>query len=103
MGQIISQAVFKPNPGADMTKFMGFVSESVAIWRKHGAEVNVWTVSAGEIGNMVFSTRYDSFEAYGKCLDAVYADPDFQAWQVKGTASGLSSWVRSNLARQLQI
>ena len=103
MAQMISQVVFKPNPGADMAKLMGLVAESAAIWRKHGAEVNVWTVSAGEIGNMVFSTRYDSFEAYGKCLDAVYADPDFQAWQVKGTASGLSSWVRSNLARQLQI
>jgi len=51
----------------------------------------------------VFSTSYDSFEAYGKCLDAVYADPDFQAWQIKGTASGLSTWVRSNLARQLPI
>ena len=100
---MISQVVFKPNPGADMAKLMGLVAESAAIWRKHGAEVNVWTVSAGEIGNMVFSARYDSFEAYGKCLDAVYADPDFQAWQVKGTASGLSSWVRSNLARQLPI
>jgi len=103
MAQMISQVVFKPNPGADMAKLMGLVAESAAIWLKHGAEVNVWTVSAGEIGNMVFSTRYDSFEAYGKCLDAVYADPDFQAWQVKGTASGLSSWVRSNLARQLPI
>ena len=103
MAQMISQVVFKPNPGADMAKLMGLVAESAAIWRKHGAEVNVWTVSAGEIGNMVFSTRYDSFEAYGKCLDAVYADPDFQAWHVKGTASGLSSWVRSNLARQLPI
>jgi len=103
MAQMISQVVFKPNPGADMTKLMGLVAECAAIWRKHGAEVNVWTVSAGEIGNMVFSTRYDSFEAYGKCLDAVYADPDFQAWQIKGTASGLSTWVRSNLARQLPI
>jgi hypothetical protein len=99
MAQMISQVVFKPNPGADMAKLMGLVAESAAIWRKHGAEVNVWTVSAGEIGNMVFSTRYDNFEAYGKCLDAVYADPDFQAWQIKGTASGLSTWVRSNLAR----
>ena len=54
MAQMISQVVFKPNPGADMTKLMGLVAESAAIWRKHGAEVNVWTVSAGEIGNMVF-------------------------------------------------
>ncbi len=75
MGQIISQAVFKPNPGADMTKFMGFVSESVAIWRKHGADVSIWAVSAGEVGNMVFSARYDSFEAYGKCTRCFVCRP----------------------------
>jgi hypothetical protein len=27
---------------------------------------------------MVFATRYDSYEAYGKCIDAVYADPAFK-------------------------
>jgi hypothetical protein len=86
-----------------MTKLMTLVAESAALWRKHGAEVSIWAVSAGEIGNMVFSARYDSFEAYGKCTDALYADPAFQAWQIKGTASGLSTWVRSNLARQLPI
>jgi hypothetical protein len=86
-----------------MTKLMALVAESAALWRKHGAEVSIWAVSAGEVGNMVFSARYESFEAYGKCTDALYADPAFQAWQVKGTASGLSSWVRSNLARQLPI
>ena len=100
---MISQVVFKPNPGAGMTKLMALVAESAALWRKHGAEVSIWAVSAGEVGNMVFSARYESFEAYGKCTDALYADPAFQAWQVKGTASGLSSWVRSNLARQLPI
>jgi len=103
MAQMISQVVFKPNPGADMTKLMALVAESAALWRKHGAEVSIWAVSAGEVGNMVFSARYESFEANGKCTDALYADPAFQAWQVKGTASGLSSWVRSNLARQLPI
>ena len=103
MAQMISQVHFKPNSGADMTKLMELVSESAALWRKHGAEVSIWAVSAGEVGNMVFSARYDSFEAYGKCTDALYADPAFQTWQVKGTSSGLSSWVRSNLARQLPI
>jgi hypothetical protein len=103
MAEMISQVVFKPNPGADMTKLMGLIAESAAIWRKHGADVSIWTVSMGEVGNMVFATRYPSYEAYGKCVDAVYADPEFQAWQVKGTASGLSSWVRANLARQLPL
>ena len=103
MAQMISQVVFKPNPGADMAKLMELVAESAALWRKHGAEVSMWAVSAGEIGNMVFTSRYESYEAYGKCTDALYADPAYQAWQAKGTASGLSSWVRSNLVRQLPI
>lgn len=103
MSQIISQTIFKANPGADMSKLLALVAESAAIWRKHGAEVTVWTVSTGEIGNMVFATRFDSYEAYGKCTDAVISDPDYQAWTIKGVASGLSTWVRSNLARQLAI
>jgi len=103
MTQVVSQTVFKPNPGADMSKLMALVAESAAIWRKHGADITVWTVSSGEIGNMVFSARYDSFEAYGKCSDAVFADPDYQAWALKGTASGVSTWVRGNLARQVPI
>jgi hypothetical protein len=100
---VVSQVVFHPNPGADMTKLMALVAESAAIFRKHGAEVSVWAVSTGEIGNMVFTTRYESYEAYGKCADAVYADPAYQAWSQRGVASGLSTWVRSNLVRQLPI
>ncbi len=103
MAQVITQNVFKPNPGADMSKLNALIAESAAIWRKHGAEVSIWAVSVGEIGNMVFACRYDSYEAYGKCTDAVVADPAYQAWSAKATASGVSSWVRSNLARQLPL
>jgi hypothetical protein len=101
MTQVVTQNVFKPNPGADMSKLNALIAESAAIWRKHGADVTVWAVSVGEIGNMVFTSRYDSHEAYGKCVDAVVADADYQAWTAKATASGLSTWIRSNLARQL--
>jgi hypothetical protein len=86
-----------------MAQMLAIVTEAAVIWRKHGAEVSVWTVSAGEIGNMVFATRFDSYEAYGKCTDSIYADPAFQAWSMKAAASGYSTWVRSNLARQLPI
>ena len=103
MTQVMTQNVFKPNPGADMSTLMALIKESAAIWRKHGADVSVWTVSVGEIGHMVFASRYDSYEAYGKCTDAVVADPAYQAWSVKANASGVSTWVRSNLARQLDV
>jgi len=103
MTPVITQNVFKPNQGADMAQLTALITESAAIWRKHGAEVSVWAVSVGEIGNLVFTCRYDSYEAYGKCTGAVVEDPAYQAWSVKATASGLSSWVRSNLARKLPI
>lgn len=33
----------------------------------------------------------------------IYADPAFAAWNAKGVASGLSSWVRSNVAREVSL
>ena len=69
MQRIVSQVVFKPNPGADMMKLMALVKESVAIWRSHGADVSLWAVSAGEVGNMVFTVSFESFSAYGACME----------------------------------
>jgi hypothetical protein len=79
------------------------VTEAAVLWRKHGAEVSVWSVSAGEIGHMVFASSYDSYESFGKCTDAVNAVPAFQTWSAKALASGYSTWVRSNMARKLPI
>lgn len=101
MPRAVSQIVFKPNPGADMMKLMELVKESAAIWKRHGADVSLWAVSAGEVGNMVFTASFESFSAYGSCMEKLYADPAFVAWNAKGVASGLSSWVRSNVAREV--
>jgi hypothetical protein len=103
MSQCIAQFVFKPNPGADMSKVMAQVKVAAGIWKRHGADVSFWTVSAGEIGNLIFACRFESFAAYGKSYDAVTADPAFLAWSAKSTASGLTSWVRSNLARAIAL
>ena len=103
MSQCIAQYVFKPNPGADMSKVMVHVKQAAGIWKRHGADVSFWTVSAGEIGNLVFACRFDSFTAYGKSYDAVTADPAFQKWSAETTASGLTSWVRSNVARAIAL
>ena len=101
MQRIVPQVVFKPNPGADMMKLMALVKESVAIWKSHGADVSLWAVLAGEVGNMVFTASFESFSAYGACMEKIYVDPAFAAWNAKGVASGLSSWVRSNVAREV--
>ena len=103
MSQCIAQYVFKANPGSDMGKIMAQVKVAAGIWKRHGAEVSFWTVSMGEIGNLVFACRFDSLGAYGKAIDAVTADPAFVAWNAESTASGLTSWVRSNLARAIPL
>jgi hypothetical protein len=103
MSQCIAQHVFKPNPGVDMSKVREQVKVAAEIWKRHGADVSFWTVSAGEIGNLVFACRFESFEAYGKTYDAVMIDPAFLAWSAESVASGLTSWVRSNLARAIAL
>jgi hypothetical protein len=36
-------------------------------------------------------------------MEKVYSDPAFAVWNAKGVASGLSTWVRSNVAREVSI
>jgi hypothetical protein len=100
---VIAQYVFRPNPGSDLNAILANVKEAAALWRKYGAEVRLWTVSMGEIGNMAVSVQFDSYEGYARCMDRLIADPAFMAWQQKNLASGLSSWVRSNLAREIPL
>ena len=100
---IVAHYVFKPNPGADLNAVIALVKEGAALWRKYGAEVSLWTVSVGEAGNMVFAARFDSYGGYANCLDRMTADPAFHGFLQKNTASGLSTWVRSNLAREIPL
>jgi hypothetical protein len=100
---VVAQYVFRPNPGADLPAVIANVKEAAALWRKYGAEVHLWTVSMGEIGNMAFSAHFDSYESYARCMDRLITDGAFLAWQQKNLAIGLASWVRSNLAREIPI
>ena len=85
MAQTMLQYVFAPTPGADLPALLGLIKESADLWRKHGAQVSVWSVQVGEVGNMV------------------NADPAFAAWRVKNIKAGLASWVRSNQAYEIPI
>jgi len=82
---------------------MSNMKEAAELWRKSGAEVKVYTVSVGEIGNMVFTAAWGSYEAYGKSLDKMVGEQSVQALMARITASGTAEWVRSNLARELPI
>ena len=103
MAAVALQIVSKPLPGADLSKVMANMKEAAELWRKSGAEVKVYTVSVGEIGNFVFAARWASYEDYGRSLDKMVGDQSVQALVAKINASGASEWVRSNLARELPI
>ena len=75
MAQTMLHNVFTPTQGADMAALIGLVKESAEIWTKHGAQVSLWSVQVGEVGNMVFACRFDSSAKLGATLDTVNADP----------------------------
>lgn len=103
MASVVLQIVTKPVPGADMGKVAANMKEAADVWRGSGADVKIYTVSVGEIGNMVFTARWDSFSAYGKSLDKMVGEQSVQALVAKIVGSGTTEWVRSNLARELPI
>ena len=103
MTSVVLQIVSRPLPGADMSQVMANMKEAADLWRKSGAEIKVYTVSVGEVGNMVFAARWESYESYGKTLDKMVGEQSAQALMAKITASGTAEWVRSNLAREIPI
>jgi hypothetical protein len=103
MASAMVQYVFTPTPGCDMAALMELIKESAGLWRKHGAEVSLWSVQVGEIGNLAFAARFESTAKLGATLDALNNDPAFGAWRMKSIKSNLASWVRSNQAYEIPI
>jgi hypothetical protein len=100
---MVVQYVVKPNPGSDLAGVIELAKESAVLWRKYGGKVRYWSVIGGEVGNFVFSINFDTFSAYGAAVDKLGADPAFQAWQAKRAKAGLTTWVRSNIATEIEI
>ena len=97
------QYVVKPNPGSDLAGIIELAKESAVLWRKYGGRVSYWSVVGGEVGNFVFSVNFETFSAYGAAMDKLGADPAFQAWQAKRAKAGLTTWVRGNMATEIEI
>lgn len=100
---VAAQYVFKANPGVGIEDVIAVTKDGAALWRKHGAEVSFWAVGIGEVGNFVFVARFESFSAYGTTLDALNADPAFQAWRAGYMKSNQMSWVRVNVSREIPV
>ncbi len=103
MSAAVLQYVFKPNPGTNMTDLLGIVKEAAELWRKHGADVSLWGVQVGEVGNLTFVVRSESTAKLGSTLDALNDDAAFVTWRAKNVQAGLATWVRSNQAYEIPI
>ncbi len=95
MTSAVLQYVFKPTPPGP--------EEAARMWRAHGANVSLWGVQVGEVGDMVFVARFESAAQLGATLDAINGDPAFMAWRVKNLKAGLATWVRSNQAYEIAV
>lgn len=93
--------VFKAAPGTTYAKLTESLNSAAALWKAHGASPRFWAVTVGESGNMAFGAEFAGMAEYGKCVDALNADPAFHAWRAKNMESGALQWVRSNLLREL--
>jgi hypothetical protein len=100
---ILVQYEFRPQPGSNFINLIESVKVVAALWRKYGAEPSLWSVSVGEAGNLSFTVPFATFAEYGKCMDALSADPDFRLWQTQNSDAGNGQWIRSNLYRHMSI
>jgi hypothetical protein len=96
--------VFRPNPGADLGEVIGAIKRGAQLWLKHGSPPpRLWAVTAGELGNYVLVVQFENAAAYAKVVDPLSADPEFRAWQAGNVEAGAITWVRSNLAREMDL
>jgi hypothetical protein len=100
---VVVQYVVKPNPGSDPAAITALAKEGAALWRKHGGKVSYWTIAVGEVGNRVLSISFETFAAYGTAVDKMGADEAVRAWQAKRMKAGYTTWVRSNMATEIEI
>jgi hypothetical protein len=63
----------------------------------------LWSVTSGELGNYVLVVQFENAAEYAKVVDPLSADPEFRRWQAGNVQSGAFTWVRSNLAREVDL
>jgi hypothetical protein len=101
---MIAQFVFRARPGSDVSSVIESAKTGGEFWKKHGAaDVSLWAVTVGEMGNLALTVAFESYSQYGKCYDAMLADVDFRKWQADLVKLGLSEWVRGNVARKIPL
>ena len=98
---VLCEWVFKVNPGPDPAVTVQSAMRAAAVWRKHGANPRLWSVSFGEVGCMSVKAEFESYEEDGRIHERVAGDPDIKAWASANEIGGGSTWIRSNIMREV--
>ncbi|MEZ5650927.1 MAG: hypothetical protein R3E87_10310 [Burkholderiaceae bacterium] len=98
---VLCEWVFKINPGTDPAITIESAKRAMAVWRKHGANPRLYTVAFGEVGCMSVKTEFAGYAEYGRIHDLVATDPDIRAWSTQNEREGGSTWIRSNILREV--
>jgi hypothetical protein len=98
---IIVQYMFRQIPGQRIATLTEAMQAGAALWKKHGSRPRMWAGGVGDIGNYAVTNEFADYAAYGKCQDALLADPDFRAWFVTYQESGVGEWLRSSILREM--
>ena len=91
---IVSQTVLHPKPGASWEALQAAIKKGNDLVKKHGGE-NVATMvgmaSGPETGTLSVISTCADWTSYGKCQEALMADPEMQALMADSN-SPVASW-----------
>ncbi len=98
---MVVQFTFRQIPGKSVATLMENMHGGAALWKKHGGRPRMWIGGVGDLGNYAVTVEFADYAAYGKCQDALVADPDFRAWLIKNQEAGVGEWQRSSILREI--
>lgn len=97
---------FQVTPGKAQ-EFGALIAEGTAIAQRVGdvTSVRLWqgAVGAAGLGGVTVVIEYENMEAYGRSVDALTADADWQALVAKFGATNVATPMPTQLVTELQM
>ena len=82
--------IYRCMPGRKADVLARFRDHTVRLFTKHGIHVvGFWEVAVGELDELVYITRYETWEARDKRWAAFQSDPEWQAARTKSQERGV--------------
>ena len=92
--------IYTPKPGT-FDRQIELAERFTENWEKYGTqEVNLYSLSGAQMGNLAFTARFENATAWGSAWDAINQDEDFGKVYQELEEIGFS-WVSHITSRQL--